>query len=53
MDIYEMRDYLESIINDAINDTAFPYEWQVWSTTDGWQIMDNNGNQIDVNVVIS
>jgi hypothetical protein len=52
MDIYEVRDYIISIINDAIINNNLPDEWQVWSTIDGWQIMDNDGNQLDINVTI-
>jgi hypothetical protein len=52
MDIYEVRDYIISIINDAIINNNLPDEWQVWSTIDGWQIMNNDGNQLDINVNI-
>lgn len=52
MDIYEVRDYITSIINDAIINNNLQDEWQVWSTIDGWQVMDNDGNQIDINVTI-
>ena len=57
MDIYDVRDYIELFINDYINSDEFSDalqsdNFQVWSTMDGWQILDEDGNQLDVNISI-
>ena len=55
MDIYDVRDYLMAVINNYINSKEFSEisnegNFQVWSTMDGWQILDEDGNQLDVNI---
>lgn len=55
MDIYDVRDYLTAVINNYINSKEFSEisnegNFQVWSTMDGWQILDEDGNQLDVNI---
>ena len=57
MDIYDVRDYLTVVINNYINSKEFSEissegNFQVWSTMDGWQILDEDGNQLDVNISI-
>ena len=57
MDIYDVRDYLTAVINNYINSKEFSEisnegNFQVWSTMDGWQILDEDGNQLDVNISI-
>ena len=57
MDIYDVRDYLTAVVNNYINSKEFSEisdegNFQVWSTTDGWQILDEDGNQLDVNISI-
>lgn len=57
MDIYDVRDYLTAVINNYINSKEFSEisnegNFQVWSTFDGWQILDEDGNQLDVNISI-
>ena len=58
MDIYDVRDYLTAVINNYINSKEFSEisnegNFQVWSTMDGWQILDEDGMQLDVNVSIN
>ena len=55
MDIYDVKDYLTAVINNYINSKEFSEisnegNFQVWSTMDGWQILDEDGNQLDVNI---
>ena len=57
MDIYDVRDYLTAVINNYINSKEFSEisnegNFQVWSTMDGWQILDEDGTQLDVNISI-
>ena len=57
MDIYDVRDYLTAVINNYINSKEFSEisnegNFQVWSTMDGWQILDEDGMQLDVNISI-
>ena len=55
MDIYDVKDYLTAVINNYINSKEFSKisnegNFQVWSTMDGWQILDEDENQLDVNI---
>lgn len=56
MELYDVKEYIIAVLNNYINSKEF-YEisenFRVWGTEDGWEIMDADGDTIDISVIMS
>lgn len=56
MELYDIKEYIMAVLNNYINSKEFAEisdKFQVWGTADGWEIMDADGDTIDISVIMS
>ena len=56
MELYDIKEYVEAVLNNYFNSKEFAEitnGYQVWGTEDGWEVIDKDGDKIDISIIIS
>lgn len=56
MELYDIKEYIEAVLNHYINSKEFAEitnDYQVWGTEDGWEVVDKDGDKIDISIIMS
>lgn len=56
MELYDIKEYIEAVLNSYINSKEFAEitnGYQVWGTEDGWEVVDKDGDKIDISIIMS